>query len=109
MESSWTRIALRVWAALVLLFLFIPIVIILLYAFNSSNIETWPLPGLSTKWLGATWDDPEIQAALVLSLQAGLAATRPALVLSPMAAIAIHRSRFFRPDLIRLLFLLPLA
>ena len=108
-EGFWTRIALRFWAALVLLFLFIPIVIILLYAFNSSNIETWPLPGLSTKWLGATWNDPEIQTALGLSLQAGLAATGLALVLGSMAAFAIHRSRFFGRDVISLLFILPLA
>lgn len=109
LESFWTRMALRVWAALILLFLFIPIVIILLYAFNSSNIETWPLPGLSTKWLASTWENPEIQAALVLSLQAGLAATGLALVLGSLAAFAIHRSSFFGRDVISLLFILPLA
>jgi putative spermidine/putrescine transport system permease protein len=108
-EGLWTRIALRAWAVLVLLFLFIPIVIILLYAFNSSNIETWPLPGLSTKWLVPTWEDPDVQAALVLSLQTGLAATGLALVLGSMAAFAIHRSSFFGRDVISLLFILPLA
>ena len=74
MEGFWTRLALRIWVVLILLFLFIPILLILLYAFNSSNIEDWPLPGLTTKWIALTWNDPEIQAALVLSLQAGLAA-----------------------------------
>jgi putative spermidine/putrescine transport system permease protein len=108
-ETFWTRVALRAWAVVVLLFLFIPILVILLYAFNSSNIETWPLPGLSTKWLALTWNDPEIQTALVLSLQAGLAATGLALVLGSMAAFAIHRSRFFGRDVISLLFILPLA
>ena len=101
--------ALRFWAALVLLFLFIPIIVILLYAFNSSNIETWPLPGLSAKWLAITWSDPDVQAALVLSLQAGLAATALALVLGSLAAFAIHRASFFGRDVISLLFILPLA
>jgi putative spermidine/putrescine transport system permease protein len=101
--------ALRFWAVLVLLFLFIPIVVILVYAFNSSNIETWPLPGLSTKWLAITWSDPDVQAALVLSLQAGLAATALALVLGSLAAFAIHRASFFGRDVISLLFILPLA
>jgi putative spermidine/putrescine transport system permease protein len=109
METLWTRLALRVWAALVLLFLFIPILVIFVYAFNSSNIETWPLPGLSTKWLAPTWQDPEVQTALVLSLQAGLAATGLALVLGSMAAFAIHRASFFGRDVISLLFILPLA
>jgi putative spermidine/putrescine transport system permease protein len=109
MEGFWTRLALRVWVVLILLFLFIPIVLILLYAFNSSNIQTWPLPGLTTKWFGATWDDPEVRTALVLSLQAGLASTGLALLLGSCAAFAIHRMTFFGRDVVSLLFILPLA
>ena len=109
MEGFWTRLALRAWVVLILLFLFIPIVLILIYAFNSSNIQTWPLPGLTTKWFGATWDDPEVRTALVLSLQAGLASTALALFLGSCAAFAIHRMTFFGRDVVSLLFILPLA
>jgi putative spermidine/putrescine transport system permease protein len=109
MEGFWTRLALRAWVVLILLFLFIPIVLILVYAFNSSNIQTWPLPGLTTKWFGATWDDPEVRTALLLSLQAGLAATGLALILGSCAAFAIHRMNFFGRDVVSLLFILPLA
>jgi putative spermidine/putrescine transport system permease protein len=109
LDGFWTRFALRVWAVLILLFLFIPIVLILIYAFNSSNIETWPLPGLTTKWFAATWDDPEIRDALVLSLQAGLTATGVALVLGSCAAFAIHRMTFFGRDVVSLMLVLPLA
>jgi putative spermidine/putrescine transport system permease protein len=108
-EGFWTRLALRVWVVLILLFLFIPILLILVYAFNSSNIQTWPLPGLTTKWFGATWDDPEVRTALLLSLQAGLASTGLALVLGSCAAFAIHRMTFFGRDVVSLLFILPLA
>jgi len=109
MEGLWTRIALRAWVVLVLLFLFIPILLILVYAFNSSNIESWPLPGLTTKWFGATWADPEVQTSMVLSLKAGLAATVLALVLGSCAAFAIHRMTFFGRDVVSLMFVLPLA
>jgi putative spermidine/putrescine transport system permease protein len=109
MEGFWTRLALRAWAVLILLFLFIPIVLILIYAFNSSNIESWPLPGLTTKWFAATWADPDVQSALVLSLKAGLMATGLALVLGSCAAFAIHRMTFFGRDVVSLLFVLPLA
>jgi putative spermidine/putrescine transport system permease protein len=51
MESRGLKIALRVWVALVVLFLFTPIVLIVVYAFNASNIQTWPIAGLS----GGTW------------------------------------------------------
>jgi ABC-type spermidine/putrescine transport system permease subunit II len=39
MEGRATRVGLRIWAVAVLLFLFVPIAIIFLYAFNSSNIQ----------------------------------------------------------------------
>ena len=43
MESRAIRIGLRIWVLGVLLFLFVPIAIIFLYAFNSSNIQAWPI------------------------------------------------------------------
>src|ERR1700692_3419710 len=109
MESFWTRFALRVWVVLILLFLFIPMALIPLYAFNSSNIESWPLPGLTTSWINTTWNDPEVRTALGLSLRAGLTATALALILGSCAAFAIHRMTFFGRDMVSLLFVLPLA
>jgi putative spermidine/putrescine transport system permease protein len=108
-EGFWTRLALRAWVVLILLFLFIPIALILVYAFNSSNIENWPLAGLTTKWFATTWEDTEVQSALALSLRAGLTATGLALVLGSLAAFAIHRLTFFGRDVVSLLFILPLA
>src|SRR5690242_21013433 len=95
MEGVGTRIVLRIWAVLILLFLFIPILLIFFYAFNTSNIETWPIAGLTTRWFVSTWNDENVRNALVVSLQAGLAATAVALVLGSCAAFAIHRARFF--------------
>src|SRR5437879_6836937 len=109
MEGLWTKLALRFWAALILLFLFIPILLIFFYAFNTSNIESWPIPGLTLNWFYATWDDPSVRSALLLSVQAGLVATALALVLGSFAAFAIHRSAFFARDAVSLLFLRPLA
>ena len=109
MEGFWTRLALRAWAVLILLFLFIPIVLIFLYAFNTSNIQSWPIPGLTTKWFVSTWQDDNVRSALIVSLQAGLLATAIALVLGSCAAFAIHRARFFGREVISLVFILPLA
>src|SRR5256886_3050995 len=109
MEGLWTRMALRAWAVLVLLFLFIPILLIFLYAFNTSNIESWPIAGLTTKWFLTTWDDPEVRTALGISGQAGLSATQIALLLGSCAAFAIHRMTFFGRDAVSLLLVLPLA
>ena len=109
MESLGTRIFLQVWVALVLLFLFTPIVLIFVYAFNTSNIQSWPIPGFTTKWFTSTWEDGDIRRALGLSLQVGLAATVLALVLGSFAAFAIHRMTWFGKEVVSLLFVLPLA
>jgi len=109
MEGFWTRMALRIWAVLILLFLFIPILVIFLYAFNQSNIETWPIAALSTKWIVRTWDDPDVRTALLLSVRTALAATALALLLGSSAAFAIQRTSFFGRDAISFLFVLPLA
>jgi putative spermidine/putrescine transport system permease protein len=104
-----SAVLLRVWVLLILLFLFIPIALIFVYAFNTSNIESWPIPGLTTKWFASTWNDENVRSALVVSLQAGLAATALALVLGSCAAFAIHRTSFFGREVVSLLFILPLA
>src|SRR5438477_585005 len=75
MEGLWTRIALRLWVALILLFLFTPIALIFVYAFNTSNIQSWPIPGFTLKWFTSTWNDPDVRRSLALSLQVGLGAT----------------------------------
>ena len=109
MEPRATRIALRIWVALVLAFLFVPILIILLYAFNPSNIQSWPIPGLSLKWFSLTWRNPEVRSSLLLSVKTGLVATAIAMLLGSAAAFAVHRFRFFGREVISLLVVLPLA
>jgi putative spermidine/putrescine transport system permease protein len=109
MEGRLARIGLRIWVAGVLLFLFVPIAIICLYAFNSSNVQSWPIHGLSTKWFTVAWNDPQVRAAFVLSLKAGVFATVVALLLGSAAAFGVHRFRFFGREAVSLLLVLPLA
>src|SRR5256884_2783572 len=109
MEGAWLRFALRVWAVGILLFLFIPIGLVIVYAFNVSTIQSGPIPGVTLKWFAQTWQDPEVRRALLLSVEAGLMATAVALVLGSMAAFAIHRFQFFGREVISFAFVLPLA
>ena len=104
-----SRIAFAIWAALIMLFLFVPIAIIIVYAFNPSNVQSWPLSGLSTKWFSSTWHNPEMRHALWLSVRAGLLADAIALLLGSAAAFAVHRFRFFGREAVSFLLVLPLA
>jgi putative spermidine/putrescine transport system permease protein len=109
METRATRIGLRVWTLGVVLFLWIPLVIIMVYAFNGSNIQTWPVSHWTLHWFRAAWNDPDARSSLWLSVKAGLIATGIALVLGTMAAFAISRFRFFGRESVSFLLLLPIA
>jgi putative spermidine/putrescine transport system permease protein len=102
-------VVLRLWVVGVLLFLFVPIAIVILYAFNPSNVQSWPISGLSTKWFSVAWHDPQVRSALELSVKAGLLATGIALLLGSAAAFGVHRFKFFGREAVSLLLVLPLA
>ena len=108
-EGRWVRIGLSIWVVALLFFLFFPVLLIVVYAFNSSTIQSWPIPGVTLKWFGLTWADSQVRSALFLSLRAGLLATGSALVLGSAAAFAVHRFQFFGREVVSLLFVLPLA
>jgi putative spermidine/putrescine transport system permease protein len=107
--SRTSRIGLTVWAAAIMLFLFFPIAIIVLYAFNPSNVQSWPLDGLSTKWFSSTFHNQDMRDAFWLSIRAALVATGIALLLGSMAAFAVHRFRFFGRETVSLVLVLPIA
>jgi putative spermidine/putrescine transport system permease protein len=91
-------------------FLLAPLVIVVLYAFNTeSATQTFPPPSLTLHWFSVAAHDGEIWRAFRLSLQVGLMATATALVLGTLAAAAIYRSRFFGRESVSFLILLPLA
>jgi putative spermidine/putrescine transport system permease protein len=108
-KSRLSRVAFAVWTALIMLFLFVPIAIIIVYAFNPSNVQSWPLHGLSTKWFSSTWHNAEMRHAFWLSVRAGLISTAIAITLGSMAAFAVHRFRFFGREAISFLLVLPIA
>jgi putative spermidine/putrescine transport system permease protein len=103
------RIGLRVATAAVLLFLYVPIGIIVLYAFNADRGQSWPITDWTTRWFGLALDNPELRSALFLSLEAAGAATVIALVLGTLAALVVHRFRFFGRETVSLLIVLPIA
>src|SRR5215471_17008161 len=98
MESFGLRLALRVWVALVLLFLFVPIFVIVLYAFDNSIVQGWPISHFTLHWFSAAAKDPTVRQALGLSVKVGLLATGIALVLGSAVAYTLHNFTFFGRD-----------
>jgi putative spermidine/putrescine transport system permease protein len=95
------------WA--VLAFLYIPLLVVAINAFNESSFMAWPPPGLSLRWFGEALANPAIPRALMNSILAALGAVTIALVLGTLAAMAVQRFAFFGRDSINFLLVLPIA
>ena len=87
-------------SALVLVFLYLPLALIVLYAFNETNINSWPFPGFSTKWFDKLFHDPVPKEAAWLSVKIALASTALALLLGTSMAFAFARHRFFGREVV---------
>jgi putative spermidine/putrescine transport system permease protein len=109
MEKRSTRIGLAIWTALVVAFLWFPLVLIGIYAFNKSNVQSWPIPGWTFHWFHVAWSDPDVRDSLKLSAEVAVIATTFALALGSMAAFAIHRFSFFGRESVSFLLVLPIA
>jgi len=108
-ESRTARIFLRLGAGATLVFIYFPLVVIAIYAFNENISQTWPIEHYTTKWFSVAWHNPDVRDALWLSIKAAFGATVIALVLGTLAALAVSRSRFFGREIISFLVILPIA
>jgi putative spermidine/putrescine transport system permease protein len=108
-ESRAVRVALRTASALVLIFLYLPLVILAIYAFNPSRIMAWPPTGFTLQWFSEAAANPTVTQAVVNSLVVATVATGFALVLGTMASIAVQRYRFFGQNTISFLLVIPIA
>ena len=85
--SRSSRISLRIVVAIVLAFIYIPLIVIFIYAFNSSNLLEWPPPGLTLHWFPEALKNTDARDAFVTSLKVGAAATAVALFLGTLASL----------------------
>jgi putative spermidine/putrescine transport system permease protein len=107
--SARTRLVLRILMALGLAFLYVPLAIVVLNAFNESRSYAFPPTGYTLTWWHRAWDDSGAREGLLNSVKAGLGATAIALVLGTMAAFAVQRYRFFGRSTVSFLVILPIA
>jgi putative spermidine/putrescine transport system permease protein len=105
-SSKWL---LRLGTIVTLLFLYLPLIVIALYAFNSTRVQKWPPAGLTFDWFTKAFDNPGVRDALWTSVRAGLGATAVALVLGTLASIAVARYSFFGREAVSFLVVLPIA
>ena len=108
-ESRLTRFLLRGGAIATLAFIYAPLLVIALYAFNQNVTQAWPIENYSTRWFSVAYHNEDARDAFRLSITAALGATAVALVLGTLASMAVSRYRFFGREVIAFAVVLPIA
>jgi putative spermidine/putrescine transport system permease protein len=107
--SRRSALLLRTGVGVGLAFIYVPLIVLAIYAFNASNILEWPPPGLTLDWFPKAVENEFAREAFVTSIKAGIAATAIAIVLGTLASLAVARHRFFGRETISFLVVLPIA
>ena len=103
-------LGLRFGAIAGLLFLHIPLLLIILYAFTTEDKSyQFPPPGYTLKWFEVVLHRQDIWNAVSLSMQVAITATFFAIVLGTLAAGALYKTSFFGKSSITILIILPIA
>ncbi|ARJ69974.1 ABC transporter permease [Paracoccus contaminans] len=100
---------LRAYAILYLLFLYAPILLLPIFAFNSGTIVAFPLKGITTQWFGQMWENATLRRALLNSLVIALSSAALATCLGLFAARASTRFAFSGKGPVMGLIMLPLV
>jgi putative spermidine/putrescine transport system permease protein len=105
-KPSWWLMGATIAA---LLFIHIPLLLIILYAFSVDVNFQFPPSGYTTQWFGEAMGRADLWESVWLSVKVASIATLIAIVLGTLAAAALWKSTFFGKDYISLLFILPIA
>ncbi len=108
MRRRGLRVAAGLYVALIFLFLYLPIGILVLFSFNRSRLSTvWT--GFTLDWYRELFSDYAIWLATSNSLIVGLASALISTIIGTMAAFALHRYSFRGKALFESLLQLPIV
>ncbi|MDT5289048.1 MAG: putative spermidine/putrescine transport system permease protein, partial [Mycobacterium sp.] len=109
MLSTGVRRMTLAWTVLVLVFLYAPMLLVVVNAFNASRTFAFPPTGFTLAWWADAAGSTGMWKSLGNSAVVGLGATAIALVLGTMAAFAVQRYEFFGRNAISFLVVLPIT
>jgi spermidine/putrescine transport system permease protein len=103
------RNVLRVLFAGVIVFLYAPIVVLLIFSFNDSVLPTFPLHGFTLTWYRQFLSDGELHGALETSAVIAVLSSIGAVLLGTLASLALARHAFRGKAVVSALLLSPLV
>ena len=100
---------LRIFFGLLVVFLYAPIAILLIFSFNNSELPTIPLSGFTLHWYHQFLTNSDLKGALKTSAIIAALSSAGAVVLGVLASIALTRRRFRVRAAVSALLLSPLV
>lgn len=100
---------LRAFFALVILFLYAPILILLIFSFNNSALPSFPLTGFTLHWYHQFLTNADLRGALETSAIVAALSSAAAVLLGILASIGLVRRRFRGKSGVSALLLSPLV
>jgi ABC-type spermidine/putrescine transport system permease subunit II len=107
-HARLVRTILGGWAVLVYVFLFAPIVLLVIFSFNANKYGTFPFTGWTTSWYGQVFSDYQIRDALSTTLRVAAEVTVISTVVGTAAAFPLVRSRLPFRSGVRIAMTLPI-
>jgi spermidine/putrescine transport system permease protein len=107
--SSNGKRALQVFFGLLVVFLYAPIAILLIFSFNDSAIPIFPLSGFTLQWYRQFIHNADLRAAIETSALVAVVSSIGAVLLGIVASIALVRKRFVGKAAVSALLLSPLV
>src|ERR671916_624481 len=104
--SRPARIVLGCITALVLAAIYLPLLVVFVNSFSTSQSLTWPPPGFTLEWWGKAFQNEGALQAILTSAQVALLSTAVSLVLGTLISLGLHRFAFFGCDAVSLLVIL---
>jgi spermidine/putrescine transport system permease protein len=97
------------WFGVLLLFLYIPLLLLLIFSFNDNNLPVFPLRGFTTDAYEQFAANDELKGSIVTSAKVASLSSLGAVILGLLASIVLVRRRFFGQGVASALLLSPLV
>jgi len=107
-EGFWQTAALRIYAALFYLFLYVPILVLIALSFNDSPAMGFPFMGFTTKWYSNVLAGGELVAAMSNSVLIGAVSALIATALALLTSLGL-RHRFLMKGVVFPIILIPIV
>jgi ABC-type spermidine/putrescine transport system permease subunit II len=107
-HARLTRRLLRIWAGVIIVYLYLPIVFLVMFSFEDSKSVGFPIPGWTLSWYEGLPSNGPLLGAIGQSVSTAAIVAVVSTVIGTMAAFPLVRSGMRFPNIARILFTMPI-